>query len=165
MKTLHIIRHAKSSWENDFLADIDRPLNERGIRTCHLMAQYIYDAGCGFENVYCSPAVRAQSTIELISEQITDTVVKWQIDRELYTFDSGDLLRWLRAVEDSISEIVIVAHNPGLTDLCNDLSNSDIRNIPTCGYVQLVTEEDCRWQDISKDTFKLTVFLKPKDVI
>ena len=165
MKTLHIIRHAKSSWNNGSLADIDRPLNERGIRTCSFMAQYISDAGCRFENVYCSPAVRAQTTIELISENITDTVVKWHTDKELYTFDGGHLYRWLSTVDDSISELVIVGHNPGLTDLSNELGNRYISNIPTCGYVQLVTEEECSWQDISNITFDRAVFLKPKEVI
>ncbi|MEL6556492.1 MAG: histidine phosphatase family protein, partial [Cyanobacteria bacterium J06621_11] len=64
MKKLHFIRHAKSSWRNAYLADIDRPLNERGVRSCQVMAAQIVKAGCPLDNIFCSPAVRAQSTIE-----------------------------------------------------------------------------------------------------
>lgn len=162
MKKIHLIRHAKSSWVNGSLADIDRPLNERGVSNCLFMAQHIYDAGCCFDNVFCSPAVRAQSTIDLISNGITETNIKWQIDDDLYTFDSGHLFRWLRSVDESISELLIIGHNPALTDFCNELSNSNIKNIPTCGYVQLVAYQDCLWQEISKTSFELTALLKPK---
>lgn len=165
MKKIHLIRHAKSSWEDESLADIDRPLNERGIRTCRFMAQHIYNAGCHFDNVFCSPAVRARSTLELINRYITEMNIQWQIEEELYTYDSDDLLKWCRSVDESISEFLIVGHNPALTDLCNELSNSDIKNIPTCGYVQLVVRKDCRWREISEVSVELTTFLRPKKLM
>jgi len=150
MKKIHLIRHAKSSWENESLADIDRPLNERGINTCFFMAQHIYGAGCCFDNVFCSPAIRAQSTIELISRCITERNVHWQIDEELYNFDSENLHKWCRSVDESISELLIIGHNPALIDFCNELSNSNIKNIPTCGYVQLTSRKDCHWRKYLK---------------
>ena len=165
MKKIHLIRHAKSSWEDVALADIDRPLNERGIRTCSFMAQHIYNAGCRFNSIFCSPAVRAQSTIELLSGGISETAIQWEIVDELYTFDSGYLHEWCRSLDGSISEIVIVGHNPALTDFCNKLSNSNIRNIPTCGYVQLTTNEDYLWKELSQMPFKLTSFLRPKELM
>ena len=164
MKKIHLIRHAKSSWDNGSLADIDRPLNDRGISTCYFMAQHIYDAGCGFDNVFCSPALRAQSTIELISQCLTETDFQWQTENELYTFNSDHLITWLRAVDQSIAEVLIIGHNPALTELCNELSNSDVTNIPTCGYVQLVTDQDCVWDDIAEAAFELAVLLKPKEL-
>ena len=162
MKTIHLIRHAKSSWDDDALADIDRPLSKRGIRTCRFMAGHIRDAGCGFDNVFCSPAVRAQMTIELIKGALPDIDIQWQTDEDLYTFDCSDLLTWCRALDDGISEVTIVGHNPASTDFCNRLSKADINNVPTCGYVQLTAREDCRWQDISEMDFELITFLKPK---
>ena len=164
MKKIHLIRHAKSSWDNGFLADIDRPLNKRGTRTCHFMAQHIYDAGCCFDSVFCSPAVRAQSTIELISQCLTEIDLDWQTENELYTFNSEHLITWLRGVDESIAELLIIGHNPALTDLCNELSNSNVTNIPTCGYAQLVTDEVFLWNDIAEATFDLTVLLKPKEL-
>ncbi len=85
MKKIHLIRHAKSSWKGASLADIDRPLNKRGIKACDLMARAIFDAGCNFKHVYCSTAVRAQSTITLIDHSLFDVKVSWQLTDELYT--------------------------------------------------------------------------------
>jgi len=165
MKKIHLIRHAKSSWDDGSLADIDRPLSELGISNCQFMAQHIVDAGCCFDNVFCSPAVRAQSTIDLITSRITEIEAMWQTDEELYTFSSNNLFRWFRGVDDSIPEVLIIGHNPAFTDFCNELSDSDIRNIPTCGYAQLSIHQDCRWQDISEITAELTTFLKPKKLM
>ena len=164
MKKIHLIRHAKSSWEKASLADIDRPLNDRGVSTCHFMSQHIYDADCSFDNEFCSPAVRAQSTIELISQCLAETDIKWQTENELYTFNSEHLISWLRGLDDSIAELLIIGHNPALTDLCNELSNSNVTNIPTCGYVQLVTNQDFLWDEVAEAAFDLTVFLKPKKI-
>ena len=165
MKKIHLIRHAKSSWDTPSLADIDRPLNARGVSTCLFMAQHIYEAGCCFDNVYCSPAIRAQSTIELISDCLTETDIEWQTDNDLYTFDSNKLFTWFRSADESVSEILIIGHNPALTDFCNELSNSHLDNLPTCGYVQLTADKNSRWQDISDGCFQLTTFLKPKQLM
>lgn len=165
MKKIHLIRHAKSSWEDDSLLDIDRPLNKRGICTCEFMAPEIVNAGCRFINVFCSPAVRARSTIELIGQHLSEIEVQWQIDEALYTFNSANLHRWCRSLDESISEIVLVGHNPAFTNFCNELSNSGIHNIPTCGYSQLVAKNECVWQKISETPFELTEFLKPKQLM
>ena len=165
MKKIHLIRHAKSNWEDGSLADIDRPLSELGINACLFMAQHIVDAGCCFDNVFCSPAVRAQTTIELISSGMSEADVKWQTDEKLYTFSSNSLFRWFRDVDDSISEVLIIGHNPAFTEFCNEISDSDIRNIPTCGYAQLVLPQDCQWQEISEISAELTTFLKPKKLM
>ena len=163
MKTLHLIRHAKSCWEAPALADHERPLNARGIKACQLMAQHTLNAGCQFTNVYCSPALRAKSTIELINEAIPDINIQWQLDDELYTFDSRVLQEWCRSLDESITEIVIVGHNPALTTFCNELSNNYIQNIPTCGYAQLIAERNGPWKELSETSFELVTFLRPKD--
>lgn len=76
MKRLHLIRHAKSSWSSGSLADIDRPLNQRGLKSCVLMAPQIVKAGCSFEHVFCSPAVRAQSTLENLAWEVNEAASK-----------------------------------------------------------------------------------------
>jgi phosphohistidine phosphatase len=165
MKKIHLIRHAKSSWKDDSLADIDRPLNKRGIKTCRFMAQHIYDAGCRFDTVFCSPAVRTQSTIGLIGSCLPAVNIQWQTEEQIYTFDSGTILDWCRSVDESISELVIIGHNPALTDLCNALSNSSVKNIPTCGYVQLTIGKKCRWRKLAEGSAELTAFLRPKKLM
>ena len=164
MKTLHLIRHAKSSWDYVHLADIERPLNMRGRKSCKIMAHPIENAGCQFEHVFCSPAIRAQSTIEGINREILHTDIEWETDDQLYTFDAENLFHWCQAVNEVYSNIVIVGHNPALTELTNYLSDSQIENLPTCGYIQLVTKQSIKWQSIAKGSFILAHFLTPKTV-
>ena len=162
MKTLHLIRHAKSSWNNSALADIDRPLNKRGFASCEVMAARVLEAGCTFEHTFCSPAVRAQSTIEEISYhlEVQGISIAWKIVPALYTFDVRELLQWCQQVDKALQEIVVVGHNPAITELCNALGDEVIENVPTCGYVQLAFEEE--WRSLSADSAKLICFLKPK---
>lgn len=163
MKKIHLIRHAKSCWSDPLLTDIERPLNERGINTACFMVSHIFSSGCSFKQVYCSPAIRAQSTLTLFNEALSKVNIQWQVDKDLYTFNSHDLMRWCRKLDDSIQEVVIVGHNPALTDFCHHLAqNYAVKNIPTCGYVQLVTRSENSWQDISHTVFEISHFLKPK---
>ena len=127
------------------------------------MAPHLVDAGCRFDNVYCSPAVRAVSTIELISQNLPALSIQWQIEDELYSFDSEDIYHWCRSLNESVNEILVVGHNPAFTEFCNELSNSDISNIPTCGYVQLTGKNKTSWRDLSGNYFELTKFLRPKE--
>ena len=165
MKKLHLIRHAKSSWADTALADIDRPLNKRGLKSCKVMATKIVEAGCGFDHVFCSPAVRARSTIEQLSAALPTTEIDWQIDEALYTFDVWDLRNWCYAIDEALLEVVIVGHNSALTDLINTFGNTPIQNLPTCGYAQLVfghESEDIAWRSLSARSATLASFLKPK---
>ncbi|MGB3790207.1 MAG: histidine phosphatase family protein [Phormidesmis sp.] len=161
MKRLHLIRHAKSSRDDSDLADIDRPLNKRGLASCQIMATQIADVGCPFDPVFCSPAVRTQSTIEQISQALSSQQIHWQTDNALYTFEVQDLVKWCRALDNSMTEVVIVGHNPAMTDFVNQMSDRTIKNLPTCGYVQLQFEVDS-WQALSARSAKLVSFLTPK---
>ncbi len=163
MKKIHLLRHSTSDWGDALLADIDRPLNTRGIRIAQLMAPKLVEAGCHLtKHVFCSPAVRAQTTISLISEQLPALHIQWQTDEALYTFNSSQLRTWFQTLDESISELLIIGHNPALTYFCNELTNSGINRIPTCGYVQLSSNSHCTWSTISETPFKVTAFLKPK---
>ncbi|WNO09059.1 SixA phosphatase family protein [Teredinibacter sp. KSP-S5-2] len=161
MKYLHLIRHAKSSWRDPGVPDVNRPLNKRGRASCALMAEKIAQSGCAFNHVYCSPAVRAQSTIERILTELAIGSDVFRIDDQLYTFDHMDLVYWLRELEDEASSIVIVGHNPAFTELHNYLAEAEIENIPTCGYVQLILDIE-NWRDIRANSGKQSVFIYPK---
>ncbi|MCI5195532.1 MAG: phosphoglycerate mutase [Candidatus Electrothrix sp. AW5] len=169
MKRIHLIRHAKSSWKDSRLTDINRPLNKRGKRTSDFMAQPLAQAGCCFEQIFCSPAVRAQATIERISRgQEQPLPLQWTTVDQLYTFDSRVLLDWCRALDEAITEPLIIGHNPALTDFCSAVSStavSTVKNIPTCGYVQLTLEEGCSWQELTHGAATLTAFLRPKTLM
>lgn len=161
MKKLHLIRHAKSSWSDGALADIDRPLNKRGLKSCKVMAEQIVKAGCNFEHVFCSPAARAQTTIEQLSQGLPEQDITWQTDQALYTFDVWDLRTWCYALDDALSEVVIVGHNSALTDLINSFGDRPLENLPTCGYAQLAFKNNS-WQSLSAHSGELVSFLKPK---
>ncbi|MEL6489158.1 MAG: histidine phosphatase family protein [Cyanobacteria bacterium J06621_3] len=161
MKKLHLIRHAKSSWSDGSLSDIERPLKPRGVSDCELMAEPIWKAGCRFEPVFCSAAVRAQSTIEHLSYQLTEREITWKVDPALYTFEYRDLLDWVQRLDEALAEVVIVGHNNGLTDFCNKVGDRPIENVPTCGYVQLAADITS-WQDLSENCATVLSFLKPK---
>jgi len=128
------------------------------------MAEPILDAGCSFENVFCSIAQRAQSTIEGLSDSIPGQEITWQLDEDLYTFSWQQLLRWIHQLDDSLSNVVIVGHNPAMTYLCNEMGNQYIQNVPTCGYAQLAFPANT-WCDLSPSSGKLVTFLTPKMVV
>jgi phosphohistidine phosphatase len=161
MKTLHLIRHAKSSWSDSSLHDSERPLNARGRNACKLMAHPIVDAGCSFENVSCSMARRAQLTIEGLAAALPDRDIAWDVDDDLYTFGWQGLLRWIRQRNDNLNTVVLVGHNPAITDFSNVIGDGDISNVPTCGYVQLQLNAD-EWRQVGPSSGRIVTFLTPK---
>ena len=161
MKTLHLIRHAKSSWDDSGLSDIERPLAKRGINDCKIMASPLIKMGWNHRNIYCSQAQRAQLTIACLANALPQLRIEWHIDPELYTFSAGVLIDWLSDLSDEFSEITIVGHNPALTELVNRLSGSQLDNLPTCGYAQLLAEIDS-WSQTTHNIFKLKQLIKPK---
>ncbi len=163
MKTIHLIRHAKSSWDHPDLPDAERPLNKRGQRACKAMAHAIRDAGCPFRHVYCSIAKRTQETIERIAASLPGMGITWNLEEDLYTFDWREQLRFIHQLDDSLSEVVLVGHNPATTDFSNIMGDQSIHNVPTCGYVQLAFDTDY-WIDVAPTSGKLVTFLTPKGV-
>lgn len=161
MKTIHLLRHAKSSWSDPDLSDRDRPLNSRGKRAVLLMIEPLWKAGCRFENVYCSPAKRARHTIRRISKSLNGEGIFWTTDEELYTFEADRLLQWLQDRDESLDNVMLVGHNPAITELANLLGDQAIDNVPTCGYVQLQAEV-ASWQKLKSGSARTVTFLYPK---
>lgn len=161
MKTLHLIRHAKSSWHDSALSDIERPLNKRGYKDCKVIGGALVAAGCCFEQVFCSSAQRAQLTITSINQAIEAQNIHWQVDDALYTFSAEHVIRWCHGLEDEVNDVVIVGHNPAMTELINQLSSNFIASLPTCGYAQLRCGIN-RWRELGSNCGELTQLLTPK---
>ena len=142
MKTLTLIRHAKSSWKNMGLADYDRPLNKRGKRDAPMMGRRLAERGFDTGLMMTSPAARAVATAEAIAEEIEYPLTEIVANERLYGADQFELLEVIRGIDDSLDEVVLVGHNPGLTDLVDYLSAHPIGNVPTCGIVELVLDVD-----------------------
>ncbi len=137
MKTLVIVRHAKSSWDNPGLPDQERPLNRRGLRDAPRMGARLADWGPPVDRVISSSAVRALTTAELITQEMGLPWDEIVVDEALYHATVEDMLDIIQYQEDYLDGLMLFGHNPGLTYLVNDLSDLDLGNLPTCGVVVL----------------------------
>ncbi|MGH8895039.1 MAG: SixA phosphatase family protein [Actinomycetes bacterium] len=145
MRTLHLLRHAKSSWKDQALADHDRPLAPRGRRATRRMADHMRGSGIRPEAVLCSPALRARQTLGGISAALAPRA-DVTFDEALYGATAGVLLQRVQQMGDTIDELLLIGHNPALHDLAVQLATegderlvSRLREkLPTCALVTLV---------------------------
>ncbi|MBN2871141.1 MAG: histidine phosphatase family protein, partial [Campylobacterales bacterium] len=141
MKTLCIIRHAKSDWNDPSLNDFERPLNKRGEKNAPFMGKLLASKQLRPDLILSSPAVRARTTALMIAGEVgydTDAIV---YDEELYLAERNDIERILQKIPPSYNTVFIVGHNPGLTLFVHYLSGYSIDNIPTCGVVTVSLNE------------------------
>jgi phosphohistidine phosphatase len=161
MKTLTIFRHAKSSWDFPDLTDHDRPLNKRGERDAPVMAERLQTAGIRPSLILSSPAVRAWRTAKILARQIGYPVEFLQREPGLYHAGVNKLLDIIAVQDDGFNNIVIVGHNPGLTDLANELEPGLTSNLPTAGFVTLRVETD-DWDLRRRGNVELMAYEYPK---
>lgn len=164
MKTLHLLRHAKSSWAVADLDDHDRDLNERGQRDAPRMGRALAER-ISAQTVHVSSARRALATLEGVCAGWPALRGERHItDAALYTFDWQDLLAWLQDVEDDPKSLFLIGHNPALTDLCNRLvGRRALDNLPTAGYLRLHADI-VRWSDLREGSATLDDYLFPRDL-
>ena len=159
MKTFYLIRHAKSSWKEPGLRDIERPLNARGKRDAPFMAQLLKGKEeRNIDAIYSSPAVRAFTTAQYFGDVFGLTPIR--VD-EIYEAGEQAILDVLRGLEDSLRTVMLFGHNPTFTILANRFGNSQIDNVPTCGiakYESTIPE----WRDLDFSNGNLTAFYYPK---
>lgn len=160
-RELTLIRHAKSSWDDSSLQDIDRPLNKRGIKNAPEMGKRLARKNYRPDIIISSPAVRAITTAEIIASEISFD--RKNILREPTIYDAGlnSLVNVVANIDDSYRHAILVGHNPGLTYLCNYLCNAQLDNMPTCSIVQIKFNIDT-WRAISKHEGELLSFDYPK---
>jgi phosphohistidine phosphatase len=123
MRTLYLLRHAKSSWDNPALADHERPLAPRGRRAAKRIAEHMLRSGIEPELVLCSTAVRARQTLELVRAAIPGSSVA--LEAALYGASADELLARVRRLPDAVGSVMLVGHNPGLQDLALLLAAGD----------------------------------------
>src|SRR5215469_900221 len=125
MKTLYLLRHAKSSWKDPGLDDLDRPLNKRGRETAKTMAAYLRRSKIAPDLVLCSTAVRARQTLEPIAKAIKPGSVAFE--SRIYEVAQPELLKYLRGLPEPVECALIIGHNPGLHDLALALADAKSR--------------------------------------
>jgi phosphohistidine phosphatase len=164
MKTLYIVRHAKSSWAESGLSDFDRPLNERGKRDAPRMGKRLKEKNIHPNLMLTSPAKRAWSTCKRLAATLGYAEEKIKTDSTLYHADEEDILAVIRNVNDKHNSLMVFGHNPGLTDFVNSMSHNstiDIDNIPTCGIV-VFNLDITSWKDVAFGKGEFVFFDYPK---
>lgn len=162
MKTLFLIRHAKSSWENISLNDFDRPLNERGKKNAPKMGEVLAAKKIIPDLIISSPAKRAIKTAQIIADKLgykKNKIVKAQ---EIYEADVNTLLSLITRINADYNTVMLFGHNPGITEFLNYLTSANIANIPTCGVAQIKFDFS-DWNETSKDTGELVYYDIPRN--
>jgi phosphohistidine phosphatase len=164
MKDLHLLRHAKSSWDDPTLPDRDRPLNQRGRRDAPRMGAALRELMEPLP-VASSPALRARLTLQGLCSAWPEVAdLAHRSEEALYTFSAADLRYWLCDQPDELSARFVIGHNPGLTELVNWLAGADVlSNLPTAGYAHLSLDIE-RWRDLRRGCGRLERRLSPKQL-
>lgn len=153
MKILILVRHAKSSWKDISLDDFDRPLNKRGKRDAPLMGNLLKEKKFIPDFIISSPAIRAALTAKIIAEKLDYPISKILWDDSLYEASANDILKVITGADETNKALLIVGHNPGLTNFSNYLTKDFISNIPTCGVAIISLQK--KWNEIAADDGKL----------
>ena len=161
MKTLTIVRHAKSSWDHPGLSDRERPLNKRGERDAPLMGQRVWEHSIRPSLIISSPATRAWATARIIAAAITYPVEFLQREKSLYHASVDAILDVIVAQDPGFNSLMVVGHNPGLTDFANYLSPGLTNNLPTAGVVSVEFDQD-DWDLFARPPTKLLLYDYPK---
>jgi phosphohistidine phosphatase len=163
MKTLYLMRHAKSSWKDPDLEDHQRPLNKRGKRNIPVMGKRLKARSAGLDCIISSDARRALDTAKPIGEWIGVDSSAVHPEPLLYHASREDILNIVRGLEDTLQQVMLVGHNPGLHDVANLFYSPPIPKLPTAGIVTLLFDIDS-WQNIDPKRLIYSGFDFPKNV-
>ncbi len=162
MKTLILIRHAKSSWANIHQKDFDRPLNERGKKDAKEMAKRLYKKKISIDAFISSPARRALKTCEFFVKQFDKSSKDILQIARLYEANLRDFFEVISEVENRFNCIAIFSHNPCITAFANTLTTTRIDDMPTCS-IFAVTAETINWQEFENAKKSFLFFDHPKN--
>lgn len=161
VKTLLLMRHAKSSWDDASLRDFDRPLAERGRRDAPRMAQALVALDSAPDFIVSSPAARAKETVEAVIGE-AGLSAPLTFDEGIYDASSAALMRIVRRLPDEPRRVLLVGHNPGFEDLLTRLTGERGR-MPTAALAAIEFQVD-RWEDIEDGQGKLVWLLTPRQL-
>jgi phosphohistidine phosphatase len=167
-RTVILLRHAKSSWSDSTLTDIDRPLAPRGERASRKLAKYILQTRIEPELVLCSPALRARQTLEAVEASLGKRCVV-EVVPELYAASEQELLERLQALPEPVSSVMLIGHNPGLHDLALVLASRGAclpqleEKFPTGALATLVVRS-ARWSALGPGEAELVDYVLPRQL-
>jgi len=168
MRTLFLLRHAKSSWDDPALADFDRPLAPRGERAARRIAKYMRRKKIRPAIVLCSPSLRTRQTLEAIAPSLGkgSTV---EFVQQLYAASEDELLQRLQALPESVESVMLIGHNPGLQELALSLASrgAELRRLeekfPTCALATLLVDSPS-WVELQPGDAELLDYVVPRQL-
>ncbi|MDP1902378.1 MAG: histidine phosphatase family protein [Rubrivivax sp.] len=160
MKTLYLLRHAKSSWDETSLPDRDRPLEARGERDAVKMSKRWSQQHRKPDLIVSSPAVRALATAKVVAEGIEYKLKNIAVNDRLYAATVDALMTVIEALDDKLERVMLVGHNPGFTELAHHF-DSGITHMPTCALAEFRFDAKS-WSGIGQARPARTIFDSPK---
>lgn len=168
MKTLILLRHAKSGWDDPVARDFDRALNPKGQRAAQAIGRHLKAQGIEFDHVVASPATRVVETLEHVGQGYgSDLAPAW--DQRIYLASAAALLDLVHELPDAANRVLIAGHNPGLEELVLTLVpdgalRGDVETkFPTASLAEIHFEAD-RWRDVAAGKGELARFTRPRDL-
>ncbi len=158
MKTLYLVRHAKSSWKHD-VDDHKRPLKGRGERDGKLVSKKVSGEIDPPQKIISSDATRALTTAHFFKKALDISDENFETNPELYDFSGQSVMKIIKSLPQDLDRVMIVGHNHAFTSIANMLGNRYIENIPTCGFVMLQFDEN-KWSEITTGKTVKTIFPK-----
>jgi phosphohistidine phosphatase len=162
-RQLILIRHTKSSWADLGMRDFDRPLKKDRTDDAKNMAKHLTELGVKPDLILCSPALRTKQTVEFFCEKLNYDYNKIEFDMRLYESSAEDYTQVVRETDEQIRTLVVVGHNPSISDFANQFLQSKISEVPTTGVVCLEFEID-NWEIYRATPCELKYFLTPKAI-
>jgi phosphohistidine phosphatase len=159
MRTLYLLRHAKSSWNDASLRDFDRPLNDRGREAARQIGARLASEKLNVPYVICSPALRTRQTAEIVFDSFR---VDEHLDERVYEASLLDLLQVVSEIHDANQVVILIGHNPGIEELLAYLTGEN-RPMPTCALAK-ITFEVASWRDVRTGEGNLEWFITPKEL-
>jgi phosphohistidine phosphatase len=160
MKTLLLMRHAKSSWKHPELSDFERPLNKRGRRDAPWMGRVLLQQGLQPDVIVSSPAVRALMTARLAAEQLDFNLQNIRAEPALYGATIDQYLRVIKNLPDDVTVALVVGHNPTISEFVNILAPGSVGEMPTSGVIALSLDLN-GWRDVTVSCGRLVLSESP----
>ena len=161
MRTLYLLRHAKSSWKDANLADFDRPLSGRGRRAAETVGLFLKDKEITLDLVVSSPAVRARQTIEIVLRSAKQRP-ELRFDERIYEATVGRLLEIVSQLENEHKAVLLVGHNPGMQELLALLTGQS-GGYPTAALTKIAFK-NLKWAEVGNKRGSLEWLVKPKEL-
>ncbi|MFL5764878.1 MAG: SixA phosphatase family protein [Bacteroidia bacterium] len=160
MKTIYLIRHAKSGWEIEGIPDIDRPLNQRGYTDAHEMSERLKEKKIKPDLVICSPAVRTTTTALIFCRKLGYDPSKISFKEKLYHTNYRDYLKVIQEIDEKYEVAFLYGHNPLISECAQALVPSIVGEMSTCGVIAI---ENKKWADFKPGNGNLVFEDFPKN--